>query len=79
MRPKCTRSCKAQVRWDRKKIEGIPQLYWYGTQGDYSVVVMELLGSSLDQLHRRLGKRFSIPTTATVAIQIVKLGLLRPE
>ena len=31
-------------------IEGIPKLLYYGTEGDYHVIVMELLGPNLDDL-----------------------------
>ena len=31
--------------------EGVPVLYWAGQEGDYNVMVTELLGASLDDLH----------------------------
>jgi hypothetical protein len=33
-----------------RNIEGIPKLLYYGTEGDYHVIVMELLGPNLDDL-----------------------------
>ena len=29
---------------------GIPKLYWYGTEGDYNILAMEILGLNLEEL-----------------------------
>jgi hypothetical protein len=34
----------------KRNIEGIPKLLYHGTEGDYHVIVMELLGPNLDDL-----------------------------
>lgn len=31
-------------------IEGIPKLFYFGTEGDYNVLVIELLGPNLEDL-----------------------------
>jgi len=41
---------------------GIPKIYWAGTEGDYNVMVMELLGPSLEDLVKHCENRFSVKT-----------------
>lgn len=44
--------------------EGIPKIYWIGIEGDYNIMVMELLGPSLEDLltcHTKSGV-FSVKT-----------------
>ena len=46
---------------------GIPKLYYYGTEGDYNVLAMELLGPSLEDLMHRCGGRLSMKTVLMLA------------
>ena len=52
---------------------GIAKLYWSGTQEDYHVLVMELIGPSLDQLLKICGGKFSLSTVALVGKQVLKI------
>jgi len=50
---------------------GVPTIHWFGSEGDYNVMVMDLLGPSLEDLFQYCGKKFSLKTTLMVADQIV--------
>jgi serine/threonine protein kinase len=45
---------------------GIPKIIWYGTEGDYNSMVMELLGASIEDLFTYCGRKFSMKTTLMV-------------
>jgi serine/threonine protein kinase len=50
---------------------GIPSVRWYGTEGDYNILVMDLLGESLEELFQRCGSRFSLKTVLMIADQMI--------
>lgn len=54
---------------------GIPNVRWYGTEGEYNIMIMDLLGPSLENLFNRCGRKFSIKTICMIAEQV----LLRVE
>lgn len=52
---------------------GIPNIKWLGTEGDYNVMVMELLGPSLEDLFNFCSRKFSLKTVLLLADQMVSL------
>jgi serine/threonine protein kinase len=44
---------------------------WFGAEGDYNVLVIDLLGPSLKDLYDYYGKRFSLKTTLLIADQAI--------
>jgi len=54
-----------------KRIVGIPKLYWSGSEGKYNVMVMELLGPSLENLFESNRGKFSLKTTLLLGDQMV--------
>jgi len=52
---------------------GIPRLYWIGNEGEYNVMIMELLGLSLEDLFQSCKQKFSLKTTLLLADQMVDL------
>ncbi|XP_065193333.1 casein kinase I-like [Sycon ciliatum] len=50
---------------------GIPTLKWLGTEGDYNVMVMELLGPSLEDLFNFCARSFSLKTILLLVDQLI--------
>jgi casein kinase 1 len=50
---------------------GVPKLHWYGVEGDFNVMVLDLLGPSLQDLFAHCDFKFSLKTLVMLADQMV--------
>lgn len=50
---------------------GIPHIRWYGQERDYNVLVMDLLGPSLEDLFNFCSRRFTMKTVLMLADQMI--------
>jgi casein kinase I homolog HRR25 len=53
---------------------GVPWIMWSGRQGDYNVMVIDLLGPSLEDLFKMCNRHFSLKTVLLLADQLVSLS-----
>jgi serine/threonine protein kinase len=53
------------------KLDGFPQLKWFGTSGENTYLVIDLLGNSLSEMINYY-KSFSLKTVLMLGIQIIK-------
>lgn len=51
---------------------GIPRALWFGTEHQHNALVMDLLGPSLETVHRAFNHRFSLKTVLMIGIQLVR-------
>lgn len=55
---------------------GIPNVRWFGMEGEYNVLVMDLLGPSLEDLFNFCSRKLSLKTVLMLADQMVTLHIL---
>ena len=61
------------VRPGTDDVVGIPQVYYFGQEGLHNILVIDLLGPSLEDLFDMCGRKFSVKTCCMVAKQMVSL------
>lgn len=49
----------------------IPAVHWYGVEGEYNVMVIDLLGPSLEDLFTYCDRKFSMKTIASIGQQMI--------
>ncbi len=50
---------------------GVPKVFWYGSQGKYNILIMELLGMSIEDHFNSIGRKFSNKTMILLADQMI--------
>lgn len=53
--------------------KGIAKLFWSGIKDNYHILVMELIGPSLDQLFKQCNNKFSLSTVALIGKQMLRI------
>jgi casein kinase I homolog HRR25 len=75
MKKNCTRCSEVEVSdfiiSDFYFSVGIPEVYWFGVEGDYKCLVMEICGKSLEDLFQYCGRKFTLKTCCMLADQMI--------
>jgi hypothetical protein len=58
------------------QLAGIPNVYYFGQEGLHNILVIDLLGPSLEDLFDHCNRRFSTKTVVMVAKQMVSCHLI---
>ena len=52
-------------------LAGVPHLKWFGVEGEYSCMVIDLLGPSLEDLFNYCTRKFTLKSVLMLADQLV--------
>jgi len=64
---------EAKILYSLQGGSGIPNLTWCGQEGDYNILVMELLGESIESLFNLCGQKLSLKTVLMLVDQTLQL------
>lgn len=64
---------EAKILFDMKGMEGFPKMYYFLKDGEYSFMIMSLLGENLEDLFNLCKKRFSLITVGKLAVLMLDL------
>jgi len=64
---------EAKILYGLQGGSGIPNLIWCGQEGDYNVLIMELLGESLESVFQLCNKKMSLKTVLMIVDQTLQL------
>jgi hypothetical protein len=59
-----------------KNCQAVPKVRWFGTESTYNVLVVDLLGPSLEDLLNQHGRSFSLKTVVLLAEQLVSVIIM---
>lgn len=69
--------CKEEVTFLSNNIVGIPNIHWCGSQGNYNIMVIDLLGPSLEDLFTYCKRKFNLKSVVMLADQMVYIIITR--
>lgn len=58
------------------RVAGVPQVYYFGQEGLHNILVIDLLGPSLEDLFDMCGRKFTVKTVVMTAKQMVRTSSL---